>query len=184
MSRATERYGELFKSVQFIKDEQRDVLRKAVDKSSERYGNLFRKFGKTQTQSYEELSTQMKRGTDTHISIEDCIAYLDAAKAKINELEAVGTYQATQESKSIKSEFSELVEKMLKDKYFAIYEPDGKFAAFIFDNSEKRDSFVAANPQSNLAKAYFYEFMTQAKIGHKNISNYYSCDGMCLIFQI
>lgn len=184
MSRLSERYGELFESLQFVKDEQRDVLRRATDKSSERYGNLFRKFSKTQKQSYEELSAQMKRGTDTHISIEDCIAYLNAAKSKINKLEAVGTYQATQESKSIKSDFAELVERMLKDKYFVICDINGKFSAFIFDNSQKRDSVTSTNPQQILARTDYNEFKEQAKLGYRNICNFYSCDDECLVFQI
>lgn len=195
----TERYGELFKAIQSTIDEQRNMYTEVEDKSAERYGDmftevedkstgrygdLFKEFCKAKTQTYEELSTQMKRSTDTNISIEDCIAYLNAAKARIDELEKVGTYQATQESKSIKSDFSELVEKMLKDKFFAIGDVNGKFAAFVFDSSAKRDNFVMANPQSNLAKAGFSEFVKQAQIGHRNISNYYSCDGMCLIYQI
>lgn len=183
MDETSQRYGNLFESVQTTKDEWREVLAGEVNSFSERYGNLFRKYVKSQTRSFEELFTQMKRSTDTNISIEDCIAYLDAAKAKINELEAVGTYQATQVSKSIKSDFSELVEKMLKDKYFAIGDVNGKFAAFVFDSSVKRDSIVAANAQSNLAKGDFKEFVKQAKIGHKNICNYYNYDGVCLIFQ-
>lgn len=199
MSKETERYGELFKSIQSTKDEQRymftevedklserygDLFTEVEDESSERYGNIFEKFGKTQTQNFEELSAQMKRGTDTHISIEDCIAYLNAAKARIDELEKVGTYQATQESKSIKSDFAELIEDVLKDKYFVICDFDGKFSAFIFDDRKKRDGVKSTDPQQILIRTDFEEFKKQAKLGYRNICNFRSCDDECLIFQI
>lgn len=184
MAIGIERYGKLFELVHDSKDEWGDMLAGAADKSSERYGNLFRKFSKPQKQSYEELSAQMKRGADTHISIEDCIAYLDAAKAKINKLEAVGTYQATQESKNIKSDFAELVEEMLKDKYFVICDIKGKFSAFIFDTPKKRDSVASTNPQQILLRTDYNEFKEQAKIGYRNICNFFSCDDECLVFQI
>lgn len=184
MSRATERYGNLFESVRATKDEWRDMFTEVEDKTAERYGDLFKEFCKAKTQTYEELSTRMKRSTDTHISIEDCIAYLDAAKAKIDEFETVGTYQATQEAKSIKSDFAELIEDMLKDKYFTICDIDGKFSAFIFDNPRKRDGVRSTDPQQILIRTDFAEFKKQAKLGYRNICNFRSCDDECLIFQI
>lgn len=185
MGKRIKRYGDLFDTIHTPKARGYESLLEECDKPTERYGMLLEKSEEQCLKKYGMLFQNVEN--PNRVSVYEIINLLDTSKTKIKELEAQGTSHEKQLAENIRSEFAGLVDKMLTDKFFAIFKPvlssNGKLGAFIFDSSDERDYFVANTQHSEMEPIDFHDFKKRVGLDRNNIDNYCYSDNKLLIFR-